>query len=80
VKVIISGARSNPRVANHVISAAIEESGFDVTEVVSGGMLGVDSCAEACAKESSVPYKIFRPRLSKFGLAAGSIRNRRMVE
>ena len=43
-----------------IVEKAIEQSGFDVTEVVSGGARGVDSLAERWASDHGVPCKVFK--------------------
>lgn len=42
-----------------MLEEAIEESGFDITMVISGGATGVDSMAVEWAKQKGIPYKIF---------------------
>ena len=41
--------------------AAIEESGVEITEVVSGGAKGVDLLGEQWAKQNKIPIKKFVP-------------------
>jgi len=45
---------------HHLIDKAIKQSGFDITEVVSGGAKGVDSLAERWASDHGVPCKVFK--------------------
>jgi len=42
-----------------IVQKAVEQSGFDITEVVSGGAKGVDSLAERWARDHNVPCKVF---------------------
>lgn len=51
-----------------------------ITEVVSGGASGADSCGEDWAKSNSIPVKVFRADWKTHGKAAGPIRNKQMAE
>lgn len=42
-----------------LLCRAVKKSGFDITEVVSGGAQGADHLAEIYAKEHNLPIKIF---------------------
>jgi hypothetical protein len=78
MKVIIAGSRD---ILNRdVVENAIIESGFEITEVVSGGARGVDSIGEWWAREKKIPVKRFAPDWNKHGKAAGPIRNQQMAE
>ncbi|MCI8497085.1 MAG: DUF2493 domain-containing protein [Clostridiales bacterium] len=52
----------------------------DTTEIISGGAKGVDSLAEAYAKEHHIPIRIFYPQYSIYGKAAPLVRNREIVQ
>lgn len=54
---------------------AIQESGFQITEVISGGAIGVDAFARRWARENSVRYTEFLPDWNKYGKSAGFKRN-----
>ena len=58
MKVIIAGSRNI--VDYEIIKKSIEESKFDLTEVVSGGARGVDTLGEKYAKENDLLVKIFK--------------------
>jgi len=77
MKVIIAGSRSikDPQ----IVLMAISESGFDITEVVSGGAVGVDRIGEAYARRNKIPIKHFLPDWS-LGKGAGFIRNGEMAK
>jgi hypothetical protein len=79
VKVIVAGSR-NLTDAKLVVQA-IKESGFEITELFSGGARGADRLAEAWAKKQTPPIPVRRfPALwEKQGLNAGPIRNRAMA-
>lgn len=47
--------------------------------VVTGGASGVDSAAEAAARERGIEVRVFRPDWEQFGRSAGIIRNRHIV-
>lgn len=51
-----------------VLCDAIEASGFDITEVVSGGADGVDKMGERWAKENGRKLKIFPAEWDNFKL------------
>jgi hypothetical protein len=58
MKVAIVGDRN---VSDYsIVKKAVEQSGFDVTEVVSGGAKGVDSLAERWARDHNIPCKVFK--------------------
>lgn len=77
MKTIIAGCRKfvdYEEVVRHV-----NLSGFNITEVVSGGCGGVDKLGERFAKERGIGIKRF-PYEGKYGKAGGPIRNRKMAE
>lgn len=72
VKTIIAGSRS---INNYQeVYKAIRESGFPITEVVSGGARGVDRLGEVFANAEGIPIKRFEPDWSR-GKGAGFARN-----
>ena|SRR3990170_1629361 len=78
MKTIIAGSRT---VTNYdTLKQAVKESGFEITEIVSGGARGADSLGEKYAKENNIPMKIFPAEWDKHGKAAGYIRNEQMAE
>lgn len=76
MKTIIAGSRDINDY--ELVVAAIEQSGFTITEVVSGKARGVDTLGEAWAKIHNIPVKPFpaewRPK-GKLDKAAGIKRN-----
>ena len=76
MKTIIAGSRNITDFST--VCEAIDESGFQVTEVVSGKARGVDTLGEKWAKVVGVPVKEFPADWEKFGKAAGPIRNKQM--
>ena len=79
MKVIIAGSRgiNSPR----LVLDAIEQSGFTITEVVSGGAWGVDKLGEVYALGRGLPVKQFIPDWGGHaGARAGFVRNSQMGE
>lgn len=93
MKTIIAGSRD---ITNYnLLSKAVIDSNFSITEVVCGLAKGVDMLGEAWATQNSIPVKYFPAdwdsinlpgaviRINKFGkkynAAAGSIRNGEMA-
>jgi len=93
MKVIIAGCRW---IENYdIVCEAIEDSGFTVTEVVSGTANGVDTLGENWAEAHDIPIKHFpanwknlkvkgavirKNRYGKYNAAAGHVRNEQMAE
>ena len=79
MKLIIAGSRTlNPSVKD--IGEQVSKFNIGITEVVSGGADGVDSCGEEYALAADQPLKIFKADWNKHGKAAGPIRNKQMAE
>jgi hypothetical protein len=74
VKTIIAGSRN---IEDYdLLCRLIAESGFDITEVVSGKCpTGVDALGERWALENGVPVIPFYADWKKYGRAAGPKRN-----
>jgi len=77
MKVIIAGSRTI--YDKNIVERAIEESGFRITEVVSGHANGVDKLGEQWAEEHGIPVKIFPAEWDKYGKLAGYKRNYQMA-
>lgn len=75
-KVIIAGSRGIHDY--HLIHKAVDSSGFDVDEIVSGGAVGVDSLGEKYAKTNGIDLVIFLANWEGRGRSAGHHRNRKM--
>ena len=78
MKTIVAGSRSIKSL--QAVQDAVKASQFEITEVVSGGALGVDLLGEAWAKENEIPIKRFIPDWSRFGKSAGPKRNCEMAD
>jgi predicted Rossmann-fold nucleotide-binding protein len=79
MKVIIAGSR-NTYIERYIISAAVRESNFNVTEVVCGGAPGVDRSAEKWAEFHGVKCTVIYADWDRYAEAAGPIRNAQMAK
>jgi hypothetical protein len=77
LRTIIAGSRSITSL--HIVAEAVKESGFKITQVVSGGALGVDRLGEEWAKIWGIPVIHFIPDWDKYGKRAGYLRNSDMA-
>ncbi len=76
MRVIIAGSRNYHNYA--AVKLAVNLSGFDITEIVSGHAAGVDSLGERFGAENNIPVSIFAAKWSEHGRAAGPFRNEQM--
>lgn len=74
MKVAIVGSRS---LINVEISKYIPEN---VTEIISGGAIGIDTLAEEVTDKRKISKSIIRPEYDKYGRKAPLIRNKEIVE
>lgn len=83
MKVIIAGSRTlghgSPQDNLTIMRQVIQESGFHVSTVLSGGAQGIDILGECWALENNIPIQRFNPNWRSYGKAAGPIRNRAMA-
>lgn len=77
MKTIVAGSRSITDIS--IVRTAIENCGWSITEIVSGGANGVDKIGELLAKEKSIPLKIFPADWDLHGKKAGHFRNSQMA-
>lgn len=77
MKTIIAGSRSITNIS--LVEQAIKESGFKITEVVSGTARGVDFLGELWAIKNKIPIKRFPADWGHYGKAAGHKRNEQMA-
>ena len=54
--------------------------GEEVTEIVSGGAVGVDACAAEFAKNEGLKLTEFLPQYERYGRAAPIIRNKQIAD
>lgn len=78
MKVIVAGSRDGVTYAH--VEQAIKESGFPITEIVSGTARGADQFGEIWAALRSIKVKRFPADWNKFGKAAGYRRNADMAQ
>lgn len=79
MRVIIAGSRTITGLPGYAkLVAAIAESGFDITHVISGGAKGIDSLAVDWAKSHGRTYEEIKPDWS-LGKWAGFARNTQMA-
>ena len=81
MKVIIAGSRtfSIPTNPKNIFNW-IENSGFEIDEIISGTAKGADFFGEYYADLNKIPVKKFYPNWNKYGRAAGPIRNLEMAK
>lgn len=77
MKVIIAGGRNITNIA--CVRGAVANSGFEVTEIISGGAAGVDTLGETYGKQEGIPVRIF-PADWSLGRKAGPLRNATMAQ
>ena len=78
MKVIVAGSRSITRLT--LVSKAIADSDFEVTEIVSGCARGVDRLGEQWANYNDIPIHYFPADWDQYGKSAGYRRNEEMAE
>ena len=78
MKTIIAGSRNITDYT--LVEAAVKESGFEITEVVSGAARGVDRLGEVWADQHQIVYRQFKADWNTHGKAAGFIRNQEMAD
>ncbi len=81
MKTIIAGSRTIT--SYDVIQKAIEASGIEITEVVSGRARGVDTLGEDWARTNNIPvtqFPVTPAEWKRYGKRAGYLRNRKMGE
>lgn len=77
MKTIIAGSRTI--LDYNLVEEAVKRSGFEITEVVSGGARGVDALGEHYSFVHSIPLKIFKAEWGLYGRGAGYRRNYEMA-
>ncbi len=77
MRCIIAGSRSlnDPQ----LVIDAVKAAQFPITVILHGGCRGIDSAAGWLAEKSGVPVEVYPADWSKYGRAAGPIRNRLMA-
>ena len=78
MKVVIAGSRSITDF--EIVKQAIVESGFEVTQVISGTARGVDTLGAQYGKENNIPVREMSANWDYWGKIAGWKRNEEMAE
>lgn len=78
MKTVIAGSR-DIHCMGHLFRA-IKDSGYEITEIVSGGAKGVDTLGEMWGDLKGIPVTQFLPDWGKYGRSAGPMRNAQMAE
>ena len=78
MKTIIAGSRTCH--SYQVVKAAVDQCGFEITEILSGNARGVDHLGEMIGYHRGIPVKRFPADWKTHGKAAGAIRNLQMSE
>ena len=73
MKVAIVGSRS-------IIEVDIKKYVSNDDEIVSGGAIGVDSCAAEYAHKNGLKLTQFLPEYERYGRAAPIVRNKKIVD
>jgi len=77
MRIVIAGSRS---ITDYeLVRKAIEDSGFLIDVVISGGARGVDRIGEEWAQKNGKPINRFLPDWERYGKSAGFIRNDLMI-
>lgn len=80
MRVIIAGSRHfETQYAISLVSEAIRESGFEITEVIHGAARGIDLAADSVCRGVH-PIRVFPAEWGKYGNRAGPIRNAQMAD
>ena len=73
MKIAIIGSRS-------ILTADLDTYISDDDEIVSGGAVGIDSCAAEYAEKNGISLKVFIPEYEKYGRGAPIVRNKQIVD
>ena len=73
MKVAVVGSRS-------ILKTDIGMYISDGDEIVSGGAVGIDSCAAEYAKRNGLKLTVFLPQYERYGRAAPIVRNKKIVD
>lgn len=85
MRILVCGPRRmNSADADHYVSAALRILGYYgehvPTMVIQGGATGVDAAAKRWAGFRGCPFEEYKADWNQHGLAAGPIRNKRMLD
>lgn len=78
MRTIIAGGRN---IHNYqLVITAVEKSGINLSQIISGGATGVDSLAIQYAQLNNIPVTVFKADWGQYGKKAGPIRNMEMAK
>lgn len=82
MKLVIAGTReyTNYIFVRETVDYTIEKYNWDVTEIVSGGAIGVDGLGERYARDRGIPVKVFEADWDNKKKKAGTLRNTKMAK
>lgn len=82
MKTIIAGSRTVDKHSDkyNILVNAIKESGFEITEVITGMANGPDKLGLLWAIENNIPFKKFPAQWGVYGKKAGFLRNIQMLQ
>lgn len=73
MKIAVIGSRN-------IIAADIGKYAVGADEIVSGGAVGVDACAEEYARANGLKFTVFLPEYERYGRGAPIVRNKQIVD
>ena len=62
------------------LQSIVDESVFDVTEIITGGARGIDQIGYVYARSNDIPVTVYDAKWDVLGRSAGPIRNRKMAK
>lgn len=74
MKIIICGDRNTDDYS--ILQEAAKQSGFKITEVVSGGAKGADALGEKYAKDNKIKLKVFKAEWDNLDVEGAKIKER----
>jgi len=80
MKVIVAGSRSISTAAEVWPYIDMARAVWDITQIVSGGAMGVDTLAQDYAETREIPCRVFPAQWDKYGKSAGYRRNTQMAD
>lgn len=78
MRTIIAGSRTITDIKK--VYRAVSDSGFDITQIISGCASGVDKLGEEYATFMQIPIARYPANWNLYGKSAGFIRNKEMAE
>ncbi len=73
MKIAVIGSRN-------IVAADIGKYAAGADEIVSGGAVGIDTCAKEYAEANGLKLTVFLPEYERYGRAAPIVRNKQIVD